>query len=111
MNVQVIPLYSDKTPRWKMQVKLGGKKYALYFSWNTRMKGWALSILDADGTVLLGSIRLAPGCPLIGKYQASCPDLPPGCLMLVDREGNLETAEPDRRNLASRFFLAYIAEG
>jgi hypothetical protein len=30
--------------------------------------------------------------------------------MLMDREGKLETAEPDRENLAARFALIYMTE-
>jgi hypothetical protein len=74
------------------------------------MSGWSLTIMDTNEIVLIGGIRLVAGGLLLDKYRASCPELPPGYLMLVDREGKLETAEPDHNNFADRFALVYVTE-
>jgi hypothetical protein len=110
MKVQTIPLYSDSTPRWKAKIDLGGMRYVFYFSWNTRLEGWSMTVMDADERVLAGGIHLVPGCPLLEKYKASVPALPPGVLMLIDREDRPDTAVADRKNLGSRFLLAYLSE-
>ena len=110
MRVQIIPLYSNETPRWKIKVDLSGRRYSLYVSWNTRMSGWSLTIMDTNENVLIGGLRLVTGGLLLDKYRASCPELPTGHLMLIDREGKLETAEPDRDNFADRFALVYVTE-
>jgi hypothetical protein len=110
MKVQIIPLYSNESPRWKVKVDLSGRRYSLYVSWNTRMSGWSLTVMDTSENVLIGGLRLVAGGLLLDKYRASCPELPPGLLMLVDREGKLETAEPDRDNFTDRFALVYVTE-
>jgi hypothetical protein len=110
MKVQVIPFYSAETPRWKVRVDMSGRRYCLYVSWNSRMQGWSMTVMDTDERVLMAGIRLVAGNLLLEKYRASCPELPPGYLMLIDRENNLETAEPDRTNLATRFALIYVTE-
>jgi hypothetical protein len=110
MKVQVIPLYSNEMPRWKVNVDLSGRRYSLYVSWNTRMEGWSLTIMDTTEKVLIGGLRMVTGGLLLDKYRASCPELPPGLLMLIDREGKPETAEPDRDNFAERFALVYVTE-
>jgi hypothetical protein len=69
-----------------------------------------MTIMDANENVLIGGIRLVTGGLLLDKYRASCPELPPGYLFLMDREGKLETAEPTRENLAERFVLVYVSE-
>jgi hypothetical protein len=110
MKVQVISLYSGETPRWKVRVDMSGRRYCLYVSWNSRMRGWAMILMDTDERVLTPSTRLVAGNLTLDKYRASCPELPPGYLMLIDRENKLETAEPDRTNLAARFALIYVTE-
>jgi hypothetical protein len=110
MKIQVIPLYANSTPRWKVRVDMSNRRYYLYISWNSRMKGWSMTIMDTDEKILMGGIRLVVGSLLLEKYRASCSELPPGHLMLIDREDKLETAEPDRDNLTARFALIYVTE-
>jgi hypothetical protein len=111
MRVQVIPLYAEATPRWTAKADLGGRRFQLYFSWNTRLEGWSMTIMDADGKVLIGGLRLVPGCLMLKKYKASVSGLPPGDLMLVDREDRPDTAVAGRNNMGTRFLLVYISEG
>jgi hypothetical protein len=102
-----IPIYSDKTPRWEMSVDLSGKRYQFNIAWNTRMACWIMAISDTSGNLLIGGIRLVLGCSLLDKYRAFVPDLPPGDLMLLDRENKMETAELNRDNFATRFAFTY----
>jgi hypothetical protein len=111
MKVQVIPLYAEATPRWTVKADLSGRRFRLYFSWNTRLEGWSMTVMDIDGKVLAGGLRLVPGCLLLKKYKASVSGLPPGDLMLVDSEDRPDTAAADRKNLGTRFFLVYVSEG
>jgi hypothetical protein len=102
-----IPLLSEKAARWESRVDLAGKRYGLYISYNTRQDAWFMSIMDANGKLLLAGIRLVPGVYFLEKYRASVPELPPGRLWLLDTEGNLGSAEVTRTNLHTRFALKY----
>jgi len=102
-----IPLLSEKAARWKVKADLSGKRYSFYVSYNTRLDAWFMSIYDADGKLLLAGIRLVPGVFFLDKYRASVPELPPGGLWLVDKEGKLGTADVTRNNLHTRFALTY----
>jgi hypothetical protein len=106
-----IPTYSEKYPRWKMSVDLSGVRYQLYVTWNTRMENWYMTILDIHDKILLGGLRLVPNILLLEKYRASVLALPPGDLVIFDREGKMETAELTRDNLGSRFELSYVISG
>jgi hypothetical protein len=110
-KVIVIPTYSDKYSRWKVSVDLSGVRYQLYVTWNTRMENWYMTILDINDKILLGGVRLVPNNLLLEKYRASVLALPPGDLVVFDREGKMETAELTRDNLGSRFELSYVISG
>jgi hypothetical protein len=100
-----IPLFSD--PHWEMKVDLSGKRYGFCVSYNTLQDMWTMYITDANEKLILAGIRLVPGVSFFKKYRASCPDLPPGDLWLLDKEGNMKTAEVTRDNLHTRFALTY----
>ena len=70
-----------------------------------------MTILDVNDRILLGGIRLVPNVLLLRKYRASVSELPPGDLVIFDREGKIETAEITRTNLGSRFDFSYIISG
>ena len=105
----VIPTYADKRPRWEVKVDLSGRRYTFSISYNTRQDAWMMSISDVNGELLIAGIRLVPGVNFLEKYRASSPGLPPGELILYDRERNAGTAVVTRQNLGSRFALTYIA--
>ena len=103
-----IPTFADRSPRWLMSVDLSGKRYQLYFDWNTRFEIWSMSILDANGKNLLGGLGVVPYFPLYDRYRASVPQLPSGDLIILDRQDNMQTAVITRDNLGSRFVLCYV---
>ena len=100
-----IPLFDD--PRWEAQTDLSGRRYTFCISYNTRQDAWTATISDANGELLVAGLRLVPGIDMLKKFRASSPGLPPGELVLIDKEGRPETAEVTRSNLSSRFTLAY----
>jgi hypothetical protein len=107
----ILSTFAEKTPRWTQYVDLSGVRYQLYISWNTRMESWYLSVLDTNGNLILAGIRLVPGIDLIGKYRASAPELPPGVLLVMDKESDPKTAELTRDNFGTRFVLSYTDFG
>ena len=110
-EIYSLPTYADRFARWRVSVDLSGMRYHLYVSWNTLMENWYMTILDVNDRILLGGLRLVPNVPLLEKYRASVPELPPGDLVIFDREGRMETAEITRNNLGSRFDLSYVISG
>jgi hypothetical protein len=107
VNSVEIPLLSEKAARWTSKIDLSGKRYGFYFSYNTRMEAWFMSIMDSNGKLLIAGIRLVPGVFFLEKYRGSVPELPPGRLWLIDVEGKLNSAEVTRNNLHTRFSLTY----
>ena len=106
-NFIILPEFSASTPRWNVQIDLSGVRYKLNISWNSILEGWILSISDTRDNLILGGIRLSVGSYLLRKYRASCPNLPPGEIWLLDTTGNYETAELTRDNFNTRFRLCY----
>lgn len=104
----IITTHADEYPRWTQKLTMDGKLYKLYFSWNRRQGIWQMSISDADDNLLLGGLRLVPEIDLLSKYRVSVPGLPRGMLIVVDKTGDLPTAELDRDNFGSRFLLGYF---
>jgi hypothetical protein len=112
INTVELPLLSGKAARWEMQIDLSGKRYGFYVSYNARQDAWFMSILDVNGELLINGLRLVTGASFLDKYRASVPDLPPGDLHLIDREGKKATTEVTRDNLHNRFALVYtVYEG
>jgi hypothetical protein len=101
-----IPLLSEKAARWEMKVDLSGKRYGLYVSYNTRQDAWFMSILDANGELLLAGIRLVCGVSFLEKYRASVPELPPGEMYLMHKSGKTNI-EVTGDNLHTHFSLLY----
>ena len=103
----ILPEFSASSSRWDVQVDLSGTRYKLNVNWNTLMGGWVLCISDTRDKLILGGVRLSVGSFLLRKYRASCPDLPPGEIWLLDTTGNDATAELTRDNFHTRFKLCY----
>ena len=110
-RILIIQTFAGKNPRWKQSVDLSNVRYRLYFSWNTRMRSWFMSILDGDDNTLLGGVRLVPEIDLLAKYRASVPGLPSGIISVLDRQSDPATAEITRDNLGTRFLLSYTETG
>jgi len=104
-----IPLFDD--PHWEMQADLSGRRYTFRVSYNVRQEAWTMSIADTNGELLVAGLRLVPGIDMLKKFRASSPGLPPGELVLIDKEGRPGTAEVTRDNLATRFSLVYSLVG
>ncbi|MDR2150134.1 MAG: hypothetical protein LBO67_04835 [Spirochaetaceae bacterium] len=102
-----LPEYSDKNARWNVDVDLSKKRYRLNVSWNSMLEGWILSIMDSQGKLILGGVRLSVGSYLLKKYKASCPDLPTGELWIQDLMDDITTAEVGRDDFSSRYKLCY----
>jgi hypothetical protein len=103
-----IPEFSTQSPRWEVMVDLSNVRYRLNISWNTQMEGWVLAIMDNNGTLILGGIRLSMGQPdLLVKYRATITNLPPGQLWVMDLTDDYHTAELGRNDFATRYKLCY----
>jgi len=110
-RILTIRTFADRHPRWKQSVDMSGVRYRLYFSWNTRMRSWHMSVLDGNNNALVGGVRLVPEIDLLEKYKASVSGLPPGIVRILDRQNDPSTAELTRENLGTRFLLSYTEIG
>ena len=79
-RVLTAPAGPDSTQR----VRLDGREYVLRWRWVQRASRWALDLSSADGTLLVGGIRVAPNVPLLRDVRAGRPEMPPGELLVVD---------------------------
>ena len=68
-RILIIQTFADKHPRWKQSVDMSGVRYRLFFSWNTRMRSWFMSVLDSSDNMLIAGIRLVPEIDLLAKYR------------------------------------------
>jgi hypothetical protein len=107
INFVIIPEYSGQTSRWEAKVDLSGVRYTINISWNAQMEHWIMALMDTNGKLILGGIRLSKGRDLLQKYKAYCTDLPPGEFWILDNQGDYKTAELDRTNFSTRFVLCY----
>lgn len=100
---QVIPLRSDLAA-FDLQVSLEGTIYTLDFRWNTRARGWWMTVLnDQADTVLVGNTRVVVDFPanayLTGRQ-------PPGIFIFIDTSG--QGRDPGLADLGQRVQLAYV---
>jgi hypothetical protein len=107
----IIPEFSSQTSRWEVKVDLSGKRYTINVTWNAQMEGWVMALMDTNGKLILGGIRLSQGSDLLAKYKAYCTDLPPGDFYVLDDQGDFKTAELDRKNFSLRYSLCYDEGG
>lgn len=87
------------------RIVLSGKPYTLRFQWSNRGQAWFLSIFDDGGTLLVGSIPIRNGAPLLQPYQADA-NLPPGVMMALAE--TLPDLDAQRGDLGSRVVLYYV---
>ena len=71
------------------------------FVWNVIGEHWTMDILDDDKELIVGTIKLIPGVPLLTNYVSV--DLPDGDIVMLDSEGSDEP--PTLDNFASRYVL------
>jgi hypothetical protein len=87
-------------PFFTVDVVLDGAKLTFAFLWNTRASFWAMSISDANGTVLVSGVRLVCFYPLLTQYQHN-KALPQGLLCVIDENQNTAKQEPGRYDFVS----------
>ncbi len=60
-----------------------------------------MDIMDEDKVLIIGTIKLVPGVPLLHQYVSA--DLPDGNMVLLDTEGTNDA--PTLDNLSTRYVL------
>lgn len=83
MAAITIPL-APGLPRYQQRTVLDGREYILALRWSQREERWYLDVSDANGALLVGAVKLVVGFPLLYRFCAGVPGLPPGELMVVD---------------------------
>lgn len=78
----IVPTKSDGTPYYTQRVNLDGQDYQFQFQWSTRQSRWYLSLLDANGDLLVGSMKLVVNWPLLRYYHGRA-GVPTGELWVV----------------------------
>lgn len=103
MATLTIPTRTDAVPYYDFSIELDGATYQLELRWVERAASWFMSIMDADGTMLLASRRLVLGAFIMRRFKN--PALPPGDFHLVDTTG--EDIEAGLYDLGARVLLLY----
>lgn len=97
---QTEPLYSQVTA-------LDGTSYLWTFAWNVRDGRWYFDLLDQDGVLITGGVRVVVGSPLLSRCLD--PRRPLGTLMAIDTTG--ESRDPAFDELGTRVLLTYFPVG
>lgn len=97
---------NGELPHHVFFVQLDGTTYGFELRWNTRAQGWFLSVLDAQGNLLLAGRRLVIGWGLTGRFRLRDKRLPPGDVMAIDTSGQGKEAGLD--DLGTRVVVTYV---
>ena len=93
-------------PDQLQRINLNGWTGLLRYKWNELGEYWTLDILNVDESVILGTIKLVPGVPLIRNYVNAL--LPVGDFILLDTEGT--DIMPTLDNLGIRYALIFATQ-
>ena len=91
-------------PWASLTVKLDGTNYQIETHYNERNGGWYFDLMDEDGNVLRGGIRITVDWPLTG-WRETDPRMPPGMLWAVDTSG--KQIDPDLDTFGTRVLMLY----
>lgn len=90
--------------RYSFKVSLDAVNYTFEMEWNDRAGAWFITLLDGQGDILVSSVRVVVGFPLLSKY-VSLSGMPQGLLEAVDTS-ETET-DPGYADLGERVELTY----
>jgi hypothetical protein len=102
-----IPLYNTRAPRWTEKVVLDGVRYTLGINWNSREQSWYVDLADGRGNPICIGTKMVPTYPLWLQYKGFG-GFPPGDLVLIDTQSDLQTASVGYSDLGQRFLLIYV---
>lgn len=102
MTAQILPLRTD-LPRYSFRVELDGARYEFSMEWNDRAGAWFFDLADAEGDLIVTSIRVGVDYPLLDSYTDD--RIPPGILLAVDSQ-KLDL-DPGRQDLGDRVQMIY----
>ena len=86
---------------------LDGVRYTLGFNWNAREQDWYVDLADGAGNPICMGIKMEPDIPLWLQYKGFG-GFPPGDLVLIDTQSNLQSASVGYSDLGQRYVLIYV---
>lgn len=100
--IEVLTLDSEHE-NYEASFQLDGETFGLRARYNNRVDSWFLTLIDADGSIIVGSRRVTVGNLLfpwlVGRNR------PAGQLLAIDTED--EDGDPGRHDLGSRVLVMY----
>lgn len=97
-----------ETPLYEYRVPLSGREYRIRVDYNGREDRWYLYLLDADGALIAGPMKVVCGRDLLAhdRWKAACP---PGQLIALDLAGTVTSpgASPSWADFGRRVRLFY----
>jgi hypothetical protein len=90
-------------PKQRQVVNLNGWRGVLVYTWNTLGEYWTLDIRTSEDELIIGTLKLIPGVPLLQQYGVYA--IPGGNIVLLDTEGT--NALPTLDNLSTRYALIF----
>lgn len=94
-------------PSFTQETSLDGRTYRMTFRWNAREGAWYLTLETAEGVLILSSLKLTSGAPLL-RHSVDRDLRPLGELILLDPTGDNST--PGRDALGTETALIYLDE-
>jgi hypothetical protein len=95
-------------PWASVKVKLDGVNFEIETHYNTRAGAFFLDLLDEDGNLLKGGIKVVVDWPILGPRETD-PNLPQGYLWAIDTSGG--DIDPTLDDFGTRVILAYEEAG
>ncbi len=67
--------FDGETPYYTQRVTLDGIDYQFRFDWSVRESRWYLALLDTDGSLICGPLKILTNWPMLHFYKTrtNCP--------------------------------------
>ena len=101
--IHLIPTTSVSS-RFIEAVSMDGIDFQLEFNWNARVSHWFVRLLDVEGNVLIGDVKIVADIPYL--YHRRGEDLPPGELWCI----TTDKTDPGLNDLGTQAKFLYVDE-
>jgi len=102
-----IPVFQDKSSKFKQEIILGGRLLEIILRWNIRCNCWYMDVADVETGDAISGLKLVEDWLLIRQYRATVPNFS-GDFIVKNIEGVQTELTYD--NLGNGFYLYYVTD-